>query len=126
MLVKVAFRGVPFENGIDENNEDKVIIIPPLPLNKVRQYTQEVVEIDDPDETKKGNLKNERVKEIILEAIHRNYPDFTKDELEEFVTLRNLYNAYQAAIGSNSTTDGKLFPDLVRSAGELTPESQPL
>jgi hypothetical protein len=123
MTTKVAYRGVPFENGVEENGEDKILIIPPLPLNKVRQSFQEVSDITNSDPVQETHLRNERVKNVIHDAIKRNYPDFSREELEEFLTYKNLQAAYQSAIGSSTSPDGRILPDPVRSVGEIRPES---
>jgi hypothetical protein len=118
---KVAYRGVPFENGVDETGEDRILIIPPLPINIVRTSLEEVTAITNPDPIKQVHLQNERVKQVILTAIHRNYPDFSNDQLEEFLTYRNIQLAYQASLGSDTSPDGKTLPAPVRSAGEMVP-----
>jgi hypothetical protein len=120
---KVAYRGVPFENGVEDDGTDKIIIIPPLPINIVRQSLEEVTAIVDSDPVKQVHLQNERVKKVILTAINRNYSDFSSEDLEEFLNYKNIQPAYQAAIGSNMSPDGKLLPPSVRSAGEILPES---
>ena len=126
MTNKVAFRGVPFENGIDpQTGDDVFIIIPPLSVNKVREYTQAVSDTTDPDPVKQIQLQNEKVKDVILEAIHKNYPEFTKEELDDFLTYRNLQLAYQAALGTSSSVDGKPL-EFVKSVGEIRPESHNL
>lgn len=123
MSEKVAFRGVPFENGFNDDGTDRIIIIPPLPLNIVRKSLQEVSDTDDPDPVKKVHAQNERVMDVIFDAIKRNYPSFSRNELDDFINYQNLQGAYQAAIGSDTTPDGKKLPPPVRSVGEMTPES---
>ena len=120
---KVAYRGVPFENGLNEDGSDNIVIIPPLPMNRVRTCTQEVSDIKDENQLLQVHKQNERVKDIILEAINRNYPTFTREDLENFLTYQNIQPAYQAALGTSVSVDGKPLPASVRSVGEITPEN---
>lgn len=121
MSTKVAFRGVPFENGFNEDGTDNILIIPPLPINKVRDATKEVAEIKEDDPLVQVHKQNERVKDIIHDAIKRNYPNFTREQLDDFLNYQNIQGAYQAALGSSATPDGKPLPQMVRSPGEMTP-----
>ncbi len=131
----VKFRGVPFEYG------DMVIIVSPLPLDDVQEFSERIAPTTEEIESSVALLapmvegapakaarvitdadkarNKERFKimaEAILKSIRRNHTsgDFSDADFKEFLTMQNVNPAFDAAMGYTSSKF------KVRSVGELT------
>jgi hypothetical protein len=109
----VKFRGVPFEYG------DEILIVPALPLGQARELSERFLASTNgsvADETPQEAISKAEARiHIFLEAaelaLKRNYPDTTREKVEDFLTAENQYKVWSAAISGQGT-------DKVKSLGE--------
>lgn len=92
--VKQTFDGVEVSLG------GKPYVIPPLSLKLIRKYQSQLQTI--------GVIKGvpgpeqlDLIFDILHDAILRNYPDMTKDTLEELVDITNMPILFKAIMGQS-------------------------
>jgi hypothetical protein len=118
---RVKWRGIAFECG------ERVLIIPPLPLDLAEAASEEVAQEAPPEEAAGrgawASRRFESMRRQVVLALRRNYSEAELPEAEivEFLTLDNLHAAHQAALGMAD----KAWP-RVRSGAELKPGERPL
>lgn len=91
-ISKPTFDGVTLKLG------GKEYVVPPLSLKLIRKYQTQLSDL--------GNIKGvpqasqiDLIMEVILDAIKRNYPDFTMEELEDLIDVKNMRDLFQAIMG---------------------------
>jgi hypothetical protein len=80
------------------------LMIPPLTLGQVKRLTPLIEKIAVQGENLGGPEALDACVEVIHAAIKRNYPDMTKDEVEDLVDLRNVHEAISAVMGQSGLT----------------------
>lgn len=104
---QVQYRGTPFEYG------DHVLIVPPLPLGLAREFSKEfwiaggdITDDASIDEKfKVGDGRFEVQVKAISAALKRNYPDIADTDIQDFVTLENVFAIYSSAITGSKPTE---------------------
>lgn len=88
-------------DGIKVNLGGKEYTVPPINLKALRQLGPKFASMAKAVDT--GNISGlfegaqlDTMLEVILSAMSRNYPDLTKDDLEEVVDLGNLVDLFGA------------------------------
>jgi hypothetical protein len=90
--MEIKFDGVAMKLG------GKEIVVPPLSLKLIRKYQEELKNIGNFSGVP-GPEQIDLISKVILDAIQRNYPDFTMDELEEVIDVKNMRTLFQAIMG---------------------------
>jgi hypothetical protein len=84
-------------DGVEVKLGGKKLTVPPLSFKLLRKYQEKLATL--------GNLSNiptptqvDVVIDVMLEAIQRNYPDYTKDELESNLDIGNMKEVFHAVM----------------------------
>lgn len=114
---KVKWRGVAFEYG------DDVIIVPPLPLDDVRDQQKKMSALMEKEGGADGDALYEQMRETILLAIRLNYSEeeLPDAEIRKFVNMRNLplLNAAATGMEKDSKGEAQAFGHLARDPKEV-------
>ena len=103
-------------DGIKVKLGGREYVIPPLNLKGIRamQARIEIINKSKPDEIFSAKYTG-AVADVIHTALVRNYPDVTREEMEDILDLANVRDAYHATMNVSG---------LVKKPGEATgPES---
>jgi hypothetical protein len=121
------YEGEPFssvERLQDGKRMRRTVIVPPLPLLRVRAIIsrQRQAEADRASSSPPASAWDTVIEEqvpVIKEAMLRNYPEITDDELADIVTIKNCKQMYYAAMGLDvKLVDGRPNADGMQ-AGEV-------
>jgi hypothetical protein len=95
-LSKLKYRGVSITNG------SETLIIPPLSLGQVEELADTVFakKIIAGEQKDAHEIMKERIP-VALEAVRRNYPDYTEEQFRDFVTLKIFPEIWRAACGTS-------------------------
>lgn len=85
----VRFKGTPIAFG------DRTLIVPPLSLRSV-------MKLQDALDKLAGTPDLQAVVTLAHEALRRNYPDITHDELVDVLDLNNMQSVVVAMMGGNA------------------------
>ena len=132
----VKFRGVAFEFG------DSVLIVPPLSMAQLEEFSENLDKLTEQDAAGKGNftlktggkLLKDNLYPPLRAALKRNYASISDAEITDFVTMENwgkIVGALLGAVpnGKGRTRESEVFPagpqyDFGTSIGaELAPAS---
>jgi hypothetical protein len=80
---------------------DRDFVVPALSVKQARNLWPEILEMDQG--ITKVNLPDKQSKmiEIIHAAISRNYPNITKDEIEDLIDLRSIRKLMMVVMGNS-------------------------
>lgn len=93
------FPGQEYDFGVEK------LIIPSLSLYSVKKLEGEFLKLND----YAGDKQVEVMLDIIQESLQRNYPDFSRERLEQYLDLRNIKEVIEIVIrlsGLVPTEDG--------------------
>lgn len=96
---EVEHKGVAFEVGRE------VIIVPSLTTGQIEDNVAKLIahdniaveKISPVDVVQKMSIR----RELILEALKRNYKEITMDEARDFITMQNAEAMFKAALGQD-------------------------
>jgi hypothetical protein len=74
-------------------------IVPPLSIARLREFLPRLQELSGLDATQMGVAQLEAPVAIITAALQRNYPDLTKEKVEEILDLGNALPVLNAILG---------------------------
>jgi hypothetical protein len=115
-------KAVRFE-GTSVTMGDRSFIIPPLSFRQLREHEQDIAKVSamvvNPEA---GFTEIQAAFPIVFAAIHRNYADITKDELEDLLDLGNVREAFGAALGM---TSDMIDQAKLRARAVLSGETRP-
>ena len=94
---------------------DRSFVVPPIALGKLKELLPRLGAFNFDDPTKIDPEALDTVTELTLAALNRNYPDLTRDQLEELLDLGNLAEVIGVVTGQSG---------LVKSSGNGGPGSQ--
>lgn len=89
-------------DGVEIMMGGKKWTIPPLTLKQIKKFSgtfQDLVNLDTSNIPAMATGAVDAAVDIIHAAIVRNYPELTRDELEDLIDLRNLAPVMQAVLG---------------------------
>lgn len=85
---------------------DKEFIVPPVPFAAVREHTDIFEGRVQPTTVQMGD--------IIYAAVHRNYPDMTKDDFEanhlDISNMTEVFTAVMTVSGAEAKPSGEAVP----------------
>lgn len=85
--------------GTALNLGGKEYIVPPLTLGQVRRLQKDIERISKLDASSLDNSAIDTMLNVILTGLSRNYPDMTKEQLEDIVDIGNLRTVTEAVLG---------------------------
>lgn len=74
-------------------------IVPPLSLGHVRRLQKDIERINQLDARSLDDDAVDTMLKIILTGVSRNYPEMTKEQLEDLIDLGNMREVTQAVLG---------------------------
>lgn len=69
-------------------------IVPPLNFRALKRFQKEIGSLNLAE-----LAQSEKVEEIVLAALNRNYPDLTLDELQDMLDMGNVIEVTMAVMG---------------------------
>jgi len=113
---------VPLIEGVKIKLGGREFVAPPLNFKALRKFTPQL-----PVLTQIGDVPTNEQIDVVLDIVHfalaRNYPELTRDELEELLDLANLTDALQAILGASGLekTSGEApAPAALDSTGAIS------
>ncbi|MGH3429615.1 MAG: hypothetical protein ACRDQZ_18945 [Mycobacteriales bacterium] len=93
-------------DGVEVEIGRKLYVLPPLSFKLLRRYKKEIMDIQrielgkfEPGEQDEGALFLLRYTPLILDALKRNYPEMTLDDLEDGLDLGDMNGGRSGRIG---------------------------
>jgi hypothetical protein len=101
------------------------LIIPALSLGQLRNGINKVMETHDTllAEGKIFDAMDLRG-EVIFSALTRNYPDYTKDKLFDFLDLSNTTQLWLSILGQSGFAPGEAEAAKEKAPGTLSPSTE--
>lgn len=96
--------------GVKLNLGGRDFVAPPLNFKALRQLTPKLAILAAMNDVP-TNEQTDVVLDVVLAALVRNYPELTRDELEDRLDLANLTRALEAIMGASG---------LERTTGEAS------
>jgi hypothetical protein len=87
-------------DGIKVNVGGRELIIPPLNLRALRKL-KEKIKLLEKMNTVPGEEEIDALLDIVTSAVQRNYPEITRDNLEDLVDLANLQEVVPAVLAAS-------------------------
>jgi hypothetical protein len=81
--------------GISVNLGGTDYIVPPLTLNAIEQFQDQLAEYKGGIDSTSTKL----VKEVVLASLKRNYPDMTLEKLGDIIDMGNISIVFNAVMG---------------------------
>jgi hypothetical protein len=87
---------------------DKELVVPPISLGQLRNGTLTLLKQHD-DLVAEGKTFDAMIirGEVILSALHRNYPDFPEDELYAYLDMSNVGPLWLTILGASGFMPGE-------------------
>jgi hypothetical protein len=110
--------------GVTIKMGGKEWVVPPLTLPPLRRFLQKGKELRKaPQED--GTAYFDLMVEAVLAAMRRNYPDLTKDTLEEFLDLGNIPDVFAAIAGRSGLILGEMLAGSRKWTGAPSTPTSP-
>jgi hypothetical protein len=98
--------------------DNETIIIPPLSLGQLRNGVLTKLKQHDDLIAQEKTFEAMTLRgEIILEAIHRNYPEFEPSKLYDFLDMGNIGPLWLSILGASGFTPGETQAVTEKVAG---------
>lgn len=108
--------------GVRINLGGRDFVAPPLNFKALRQLTPKLAILASMGDVP-TNDQTDVVLDVVLAALTRNYPDLTREELEDLLDLANLAKALEAIMGASGlerTTGEAPAPAATDSTGAIS------
>ena len=92
-------------DGIVMKLGDKEYTVPPLNLKRVRKLLPVLQDVIGKPVNELTEEQLNSLTEIVFQSLQRNYPDITKDEVEEIIDFKNLRVVVGAVLGQNRLSE---------------------
>ena len=106
---------------------DREFVIPPLNWKRIRKLLPVLERIREMGPVPVGQFTEEMLDDyltVIHEAVSRNYPEVSQDELEELVDLISAPKVFMAVMGQSGLSQGE--PQPAEAAASIGENSTPL
>lgn len=104
-------------DGVKINLGGRDYTVPPLTLRMLRKHGENLRQLSTLDDIPTPE-QIDAISAIVLDAMCRNYPELTKDDLDDLVDMRTLPKLFRAVAGQSGLTQGG---DPEGAAGETAP-----
>jgi len=95
----------PQFEGVKVNAGGRELVLPALNLGALKRLREQFKVISGIDPATQGatltDAQVDAMTDIILASVRRNYPEITREEIEELVDLNNLPSAIEAILGQS-------------------------
>jgi hypothetical protein len=96
-------------------------VVPPLSLMQVSAFLPRIRQIASLDPTQMGDAQLKTLIEVVTAALQRNYPELTKEKVEDILDLGNALPVLNAILGGNKLPAMEPKPiDDHAAVGELS------
>lgn len=114
-------------HGLKVKIGDEDIIIPPISLGMLRNGLLKKIQEHDALAAEGKIFDTIQLRgEIILEAIRRNYPDFSAERLYDHLDLSNTGNIWLSILGASGFSPGEAKAATLGTSDPSTEVSPPL
>jgi hypothetical protein len=98
---KRTSRGI---KGISIDIGGEILIVPPLNFRQLEQHAETLASFSHWDKLPNPYMEMPKALPIILDAIRRNYPDYTEEEANNNVDMGNYREIFEAIMGVSGIT----------------------
>ena len=111
---KPKYEGVvPKYEGVVIRLGGRDLTIPSLSVGQAKRLWPQILELDSGITVQNLPQKHEQSIEIILAAVNRNYPEITREQLEEWIDLGNIRRVLLVVSGQSGMRTGGAEPVAV-------------
>lgn len=82
-------------------------IVPALTFKQVKALSEDISQIGSVKDANLGADKIEKMLNIIHAAFSRNYPDMTREQVEDMLDLKNVRDVFHAVLGVSGFVEKK-------------------
>jgi hypothetical protein len=92
-------------DGIELKLGEREYIVPPLNLKRVRKLLPILQDVIGKPVNELTEEQIDSLSEVVFQALQRNYPNITKEEVEDIIDFKNLRMVVGAVLGQNRLSE---------------------